>query len=94
MYRQFPMCSVILNAIRFTEKLQWTWNIYFISLYFFVWSTFCSDKYLVNYAWDMCRNTHRLYVKWLLNLSQLNEKWNSLTIFRKILQHQISWKLI
>jgi hypothetical protein len=22
MYRQFPMCSVILNAIRFTEKLQ------------------------------------------------------------------------
>jgi hypothetical protein len=48
-----------------------------------------SNKYLMIYAHDTCRNTY--WSSWKLVVNQ-TENWNGSTILHKILQYLISWK--
>lgn len=56
MYPLHPICSVIPKAIRVFEKLYLTWSVWFIFLYRSCSKPILSDKYLVSYIQNTCRN--------------------------------------
>jgi hypothetical protein len=77
MYTLHPVCSIISKTIRFSEKVYWTWSVWFSFLYRFCFKLFPSDKYLLSYVRDTCRSAHKVVIeivwsKWIfksLNIS-------------------------